>query len=69
MREEHRTSLERGIGTAVVGGALAFFTLWPTDPAMKQLVSATAVAALTPLAAFFGLGVADARRNDSAGAP
>lgn len=66
MREEHRTGLLRGLGTAVIAGALAFFTLWPTDPEIKILVSQTAVAALTPLAAFLGLGVADARRNDQA---
>ena len=67
MREEHKTGLVRGLSTALIGGALAFFTVWPTDPEMKVLISSTAVATLTPLAAFLGYGVADARRNDKVG--
>ncbi len=64
VREEYRTSLVRGLGTAAIAGALAFFNLWPQDVDTSALVSATAVAALTPLGAFLGLGVKDVRRND-----
>ena len=64
MREEYITALVRGLGTAAITGALMFFTLWPQGVGMEELVSATAIAALTPLGAFLGLGGADARRND-----
>lgn len=66
LRQEHAAGLWRGIGTAAIAGALVFFSQWPQDPELKSLISSTAVAALTPLAAFLGLGVADARRNDKA---
>ena len=66
VREEYRTALLRGVGTAAVAGALAFFNLWPQEVGSQALISATAVATLTPLAAFLGLGVNDARRNDKA---
>ena len=64
IREEYKTALFRGIATSVVGGALMFFTLWPQGVGSEALISATAIAALTPIAAFLGLGVNDARRND-----
>ena len=64
VREEYRTSLIRGIGSAIVLGAIQFFTLWTQDISIQALISATALATLGPIGAFFGLGVRDARRND-----
>lgn len=66
MREEYRTSLIRGVATAALASAVAFFNLWPQEVTNEVLISSTALAGLVPLGAFLGLGAADARRNDKA---
>ena len=66
VREEYKTSLIRGVATAALGSAIAFFNLWPQDVTNEVLISSTALAGLVPLGMFLGLGAADARRNDKA---
>jgi hypothetical protein len=63
MREEYRTGLERGLQVGAIGAALTFFGLWPQEPGMRELISATAIAGLTPLAGFLGYGAVDARKK------
>ena len=71
LREEHQTSLVRGIGAACIAGALGFLYQWTgTDTTeLKQLIGAGAIPFLTTIGGFYGFGVYDARRNDGRSLP
>ena len=64
LREEHQTSLVRGIGAACITGAVGFLYQWTETEELKQLVASGAIPFLTTLGGFLGFGAYDARRND-----
>lgn len=63
MPEPIKTGLMRGLLLGGVGAAVAFFGLWPQEPGMRELISATVLAGLTPLAGLLGFGELDRRRD------
>jgi hypothetical protein len=64
LKEEYRTGLTRGLLIGAVAAVLTFFAQWPLDPGMRELISATVVAGVTPLAGLLGYSALDARKGN-----
>ncbi len=61
----YRTPLLRGLALGLLSAAIAFFNLWPQDPGMREIISATVLGGIIPMAGVVGYGLYDAGQSSN----
>ena len=60
----YRVPVLRGIALGLISATIAFFNLWPQDPGMREIISATVLGGLVPMSGVVGYGLYDVAKSN-----